>query len=223
MTAAPIRLLLVDDQPLIRAGLRLLAAETPGLDVVGEAADGAEAVALAERTRPDVVLMDLRMPGMDGIEATRLVSEGPSGARVLVLTTFDDDENVYGALRAGACGFLVKDMDLDDILGAVRVVAGGDALIAPAVTTRLIAAFARPPAPAAPAARPLPETVTDREREVLTLVGRGLSNREIAGELFISPATAKAHVARLLTRLAARDRIHLVILAYEFGLVAPGR
>ncbi|GHG23780.1 response regulator [Streptomyces hydrogenans] len=222
MTAAPIRLLLVDDQPLIRAGLRLLAAETPDLDVVGEAADGAEAVVLAERTRPDVVLMDVRMPVMDGIEATRLVAEGPSGARVLVLTTFDDDENVYGALRAGACGFLVKDMDLDDILGAVRVVAGGDALIAPAVTTRLIAAFARPPAPVAPAARPLPATVTDREREVLTLVGRGLSNQEIAGELFISPATAKAHVARLLTRLAARDRIHLVILAYEFGLVAPG-
>ncbi|NML50940.1 response regulator transcription factor [Streptomyces sp. R302] len=223
MTAAPVRLLLVDDQPLIRAGLRLLAAETPDLDVVGEAADGAEAVALAERTRPDVVLMDVRMPGMDGIEATRLITEGPSGARVLVLTTFDDDENVYGALRAGACGFLVKDMDLDDILGAVRVVAGGDALIAPAVTTRLIAAFARPPAPVAPAPRPLPEAVTDREREVLTLVGRGLSNQEIAGELFISPATAKAHVARLLTRLAARDRIHLVILAYEFGLVAPGR
>ncbi|MFI8418846.1 response regulator [Streptomyces sp. NPDC085479] len=220
---APVRLLLVDDQPLIRAGLRLLASETPDLDVVGEAADGAEAVALVERTRPDVVLMDVRMPGMDGIEATRLISEGPSGARVLVLTTFDDDENVYGALRAGACGFLVKDMDLDDILGAVRVVAGGDALIAPAVTTRLIAAFARPPAPAAPTTRPLPEAVTDREREVLTLVGRGMSNHEIAGELFISPATAKAHVARLLGRLAARDRVHLVILAYEFGLVAPGR
>ncbi|MFF2774320.1 response regulator [Streptomyces sp. NPDC058052] len=221
MTTAPVRLLLVDDQPLIRAGLRLLAAETPDLDVVGEAADGAEAVVLAERTRPDVVLMDVRMPGMDGIEATRRITEGPSGARVLVLTTFDDDDNVYGALRAGAGGFLVKDMDLDDILGAVRVVARGDALIAPAVTTRLIAAFARPPAPAAPAPRPLPEAVTDREREVLTLVGRGLSNAEIAGELFISPATAKAHVARLLTRLGARDRVQLVIHAYEFGLVSP--
>ncbi|MFK3730156.1 response regulator [Streptomyces sp. NPDC088090] len=225
MSTPPVRLLLVDDQPLIRAGLRLLAAEAPGLDVVGEAADGATAVALAEETRPDVVLMDVRMPGMDGIEATRRITTGPSGARVLVLTTFDDDENVYGALRAGASGFLVKDMDLDDILGAVRVVAGGDALIAPAVTSRLIAAFARQPDPdsAVPAVRPLPEAVTDREREVLTLVGRGLSNQEIAGELFISPATAKAHVARLLARLAARDRIHLVILAYEFGLVTPGR
>ncbi|WP_031014113.1 response regulator [Streptomyces sp. NRRL F-5727] len=228
MTAGPVRLLLVDDQPLIRAGLRLLAAEAPDLDVVGEAADGATAVALAEETRPDVVLMDVRMPGMDGIEATRLITTGPSGARVLVLTTFDDDENVYGALRAGASGFLVKDMDLDDILGAVRVVAGGDALIAPAVTSRLIAAFARQPDPArttparaTPAPRPLPEAVTDREREVLTLVGRGLSNHEIARELFISPATAKTHVARLLSRLAARDRVHLVILAYEFGLVAP--
>ncbi|MFD4375821.1 response regulator [Streptomyces sp. NPDC058486] len=223
MNPTPIRLLLVDDQPLIRTALRLLAAETPDLHVVGEAADGAQAVALAEETRPDVVLMDVRMPGMDGIEATRLITGGPSGARVLVLTTFDDDENVFGALRAGASGFLVKDMDLDDILGAVRVVASGDALIAPAVTGRLIAAFAeRPhPAPQAAAPRPLPPAVTDREREVLTLVGRGLSNQEIAGELFISPATAKAHVARLLTRLTARDRIHLVILAYEFGLVAP--
>ncbi|MFF0485303.1 response regulator [Streptomyces sp. NPDC004435] len=233
MSTEPVRLLLVDDQPLIRAGLRLLAAETSGLDVVGEAADGATAVELAERTLPDVVLMDVRMPGMDGIEATRRITEGPSGARVLVLTTFDDDENVYGALRAGASGFLVKDMDLDDILGAVRVVAGGDALIAPAVTSRLIAAFARQPDPAPstgatagpsgspPASRPLPEAVTDREREVLTLVGRGLSNGEIARELFISPATAKAHVARLFTRLDARDRIHLVILAYEFGLVSP--
>ncbi|MFD8010608.1 response regulator [Streptomyces sp. NPDC058955] len=225
MSTPPVRLLLVDDQPLIRAGLRLLAAEAPDLDVVGEAADGAAAVALAEETRPDVVLMDVRMPGMDGIEATRLITTGPSGARVLVLTTFDDDENVYGALRAGAGGFLVKDMDLDDILGAVRVVAGGDALIAPAVTSRLIAAFARQqdPTHTASAPRPLPAAVTDREREVLTLVGRGLSNQEIAGELFISPATAKAHVARLLSRLGARDRIHLVILAYEFGLVAPGR
>ncbi|MFI8257529.1 response regulator [Streptomyces filamentosus] len=222
MAPAPIRLLLVDDQPLIRTALRLLAAETPDLHVVGEAADGAAAVALAEETRPDVVLMDVRMPGTDGIEATRLITAGTGGARVLVLTTFDDDENVYGALRAGASGFLVKDMDLDDILGAVRVVAGGDALIAPAVTGRLIAAFAERPQHPAPAPRPLPEAVTDREREVLTLVGRGLSNAEIAGELFISPATAKAHVARLLTRLAARDRIHLVILAYEFGLVAPG-
>ncbi|WP_434976005.1 response regulator [Streptomyces hydrogenans] len=217
----PIRLLLVDDQPLIRTALRLLAGETPDLHVVGEAADGARAVALVEETRPDVVLMDVRMPGMDGIEATRLITAGAGGARVLVLTTFDDDENVYGALRAGASGFLVKDMDLDDILGAVRVVAAGDALIAPAVTGRLIAAFAGRPRPA-PAPRPLPAAVTDREREVLTLVGRGLSNQEIAGELFISPATAKAHVARLLTRLAARDRIQLVILAYEFGLVSPG-
>ena len=161
--------------------------------------------------------MDIRMPGMDGIEATRLITAGAGRARVIVLTTFDDDDYVYGALRAGACGFLVKDMALDDILAAIRVVAAGDALIAPSVTRRLIEEFAGR-GPPAPPRRPI-DGITEREREVLTLVGSGLSNTEIAAELFISVATAKAHVARLLTKLDARDRVQLVIIAYEAGLV----
>ena len=227
-----IRVLLVDDQPLVRAGLRVLMADHPDLAVVGEAGTGAEAVRLAGELRPDVVVMDVRMPGMDGIEATRLVTAGPGAPRVLVLTTFDDDEYVYGALRSGASGFLVKDMALDDILAAIRVVAAGDALIAPAVTRRLIEEFAARPEPgpaAEPGPRPalgsasapgLPLTgVTPREREVLVLVGRGLSNGEIAERLHISAATAKAHVARLFSKLDARDRVQLVVLAYEAGLV----
>ncbi|WP_367827509.1 response regulator [Streptomyces sp. LMG1-1-1.1] len=215
-----ISVLLVDDQPLVRAGLRVLMADSPDLLVVGEAGTGTEAVALARDLRPDVVVMDVRMPGMDGIEATRVVTAGPDSPRVLVLTTFDDDEYVYGALRSGASGFLVKDMALDDILAAIRVVAAGDALIAPAVTRRLIEDFAARPAPGPPppsAPTPLPE-ITAREREVLTLVARGLSNPEIARHLHITPATAKAHVARLFSKLQARDRVHLVILAYEAGL-----
>ncbi|MFY1681339.1 response regulator [Micromonospora sp. WMMD730] len=214
-----IRVLLVDDQPLVRAGLRVLIADAPDIEVVGEAGTGAEAVRLARDVLPDVVLMDLRMPGTDGITATRAITAAGGPTRVLVLTTFDDDAHVHGALRAGASGFLVKDMALDDILGAVRVVAAGDALIAPAVTRRLIAEFARRP-DRVPHQRPLPG-VTGREREVLTLVGRGLSNAEIAAHLFISAATAKAHVARLFTKLGARDRVHLVIAAYEAGLVDP--
>ncbi|MEU1603332.1 response regulator transcription factor [Micromonospora matsumotoense] len=214
-----IRVLLVDDQPLVRAGLRVLIADAPDIEVVGEAGTGAEAVRLARDVLPDVVLMDLRMPGTDGITATRAITDAGGPSRVLVLTTFDDDAHVHGALRAGASGFLVKDMALDDILGAVRVVAAGDALIAPAVTRRLIADFARRPDRVAHP-RPLPG-VTEREREVLTLVGRGLSNAEIAAHLFISAATAKAHVARLFTKLGARDRVHLVIAAYEAGLVHP--
>lgn len=223
MTSPPVRVLLVDDQPLVRAGLRVLIADSPGLEVAGEAGTGEQAVRLAEEVRPDVVVMDIRMPGMDGIEATERITAGPSAARVLVLTTFDDDEYVYGALRAGASGFLVKDMDLDDILAAVRVVAAGDALIAPSVTRRLIEEFAaRPNPPAAPPHRAI-DGVTGREREVLTLIGRGLSNGEIADRLCISPATAKAHAARLFTKLAARDRVQLVIIAYELGLVSPSR
>ncbi|MEU8123295.1 response regulator transcription factor [Spirillospora sp. NPDC049024] len=216
-----IRVLLADDQPLIRAGLRVLIADTPGMEVVGEAATGAEAVRLVAETAPDVVVMDIRMPDMDGIEATRRISgAGPGTAHVLMLTTFDDDDYVYGSLRAGAAGFLVKDMALEEILAAIRVVAGGDALIAPSVTRRLIEEFAARPEPAAGRSRHV-EGVTEREREVLTLVGRGLSNQEIAAELVISVATAKAHVARLFAKLGARDRVQLVIIAYELGLVAP--
>ncbi|MEU9034962.1 response regulator transcription factor [Streptomyces sp. NPDC048352] len=220
MNAAPVRVLLVDDQPLIRSGLRMLMADSEGLEVVGEAGTGGDAVRLAAEQGPDVVVMDIRMPGMDGIEATRRITSGPGAPRVLVLTTFDEDEHVYGALRAGASGFAVKDMALDEILAAVRLVAAGDALLAPAVTRRLIADFVR-----APVARERPprvvEGITDREREVLTLVGRGRSNTEIAEELFISVATAKAHVARLFSKLGARDRVQLVITAYEAGLVTP--
>ncbi|MFE7570989.1 response regulator [Streptomyces sp. NPDC057539] len=223
MTASPVRVLLVDDQPLVRSGLRVIMADHPDLEVVGEASTGAEAVQLVKGVCPDVVVMDIRMPGMDGIEATRLITAGPATARVLVLTTFDEDDHVYGALRAGASGFMVKDMALDDILVAIRVVAAGDALIAPGVTRRLIAEFAGRPE-AAPARSPrLVEGITEREREVLTLVGRGRSNTEIAEDLFITVATAKSHVSRLLTKLGARDRVQLVITAYETGLVTlPG-
>ncbi|MET9961882.1 response regulator transcription factor [Streptomyces sp. NPDC006326] len=215
-----IRVLLADDQPLVRSGLRVLMADTPDLRVVGEAANGAEAVRLAAELAPDVVVMDIRMPEMDGVEATRrITSAGPGAARVLMLTTFDEDDLVYGALRAGAGGFAVKDMALDDILAAVRVVAAGDALIAPGVTRRLIADFVGGSAPV-PERTPV---ITAREEEVLTLVGRGRSNSEIAQDLFITVATTKSHVARLLTKLDARDRVHLVIKAYELGLVAPPR
>ncbi|MGW2617851.1 response regulator [Streptomyces sp. NPDC001500] len=219
-----VRVVLADDQPLVRSGLRVIMADHPDLEVVGEAATGAEAVRLAREVRPDVVVMDIRMPGMDGIEATRLITAGgPATTRVLVLTTFDEDDHVYGALRAGAGGFVVKDMALDDILAAVRVVAAGDALIAPGVTRRLIADFvARPAAGAEHSPRPV-EGITAREREVLTLVGRGRSNTEIAEDLFITVATAKSHVSRLLTKLGARDRVQLVIAAYESGLVTLPR
>lgn len=214
----PVRVILADDQPLIRAGLRVLIADTPDIEVVGEAGTGADAVRLAKETAADVVVMDIRMPGMDGIAATSLAIA--EGARVLILTTFDEDDYVYAALRAGASGFLVKDMALEDILGAIRVVAAGDALIAPSVTRRLIEQFAIRPNGVSSARRTLPG-VTDREREVLTLVGRGLSNTEIAESLYISVATAKAHIARLFTKLDARDRVQLVIIAYEAGLVSP--
>ncbi|GLX06007.1 response regulator transcription factor [Microbispora sp. NBRC 16548] len=213
-----VRVLLADDQPLVRAALQMVIADAPDLDLAGEAGSGAEAVRMAEDAEPDVVVMDIRMPGMDGIEATRLITAG-CGAQVLVLTTFDDDEYVYGALRAGASGFLVKDMALDDILAAIRVVAAGEALIDPRVTRRLIEEFAGRPAPGP---RPRPAIgLTEREAEVLTLVGRGLSNAEIAAELFISAATVKTYVTRLLAKLGARDRVRLVIIAYETGLVSP--
>jgi DNA-binding NarL/FixJ family response regulator len=204
-----IRVVLADDQPLVRAGLRVLLADTPDLDVVGEARTGAE------------VVMDIRMPGMDGIDATRMITADHAAARVVVLTTFDDDDYVYAALRAGASGFLVKDMALEDILAAIRVVAAGDALIAPSVTRRLIEQFAARPEPPLP--RRQIDGITEREREVLTLVGRGLSNAEIAASLVITAGTAKAHVARLLAKLGARDRVQLVIAAYEAGLIPPSR
>ncbi|GAA1995342.1 response regulator transcription factor [Catenulispora subtropica] len=222
---APIRVVLADDQPLIRTGLRVLINDAPDIVVVGEAGTGAEAVKLVAEHRPDIAVMDIRMPEMDGIEATRRITDATDATRVVMLTTFDDDEYVYSALRAGASGFLVKDMALDSILDAVRVVASGDALIAPSVTRRLIAEFAVRPEPAR--ARGVDDSllggVTEREREVLTLVGRGMSNSEIAEELFISAATAKAHVARLFTKLGARDRVQLVITAFEAGLVTTTR
>ncbi|MFI6082528.1 response regulator [Streptomyces sp. NPDC051217] len=217
---APVRVVLADDQPLVRAALRMVITDAPDLDVVGEAGTGAEAVRLAAELAPDVVVMDIRMPGTDGIRATRQITAGPGTTHVIVLTTFDEDDHVYGALRAGAAGFLVKDMALDDILAAIRVIASGDGLIAPSVTRRLIKEFAGRPA-SAPTARRTVTGITDREREVLVLVGRGLSNTEIAAELSISVATAKTYLTRLLAKLDARDRVQLVILAYESGLVAP--
>ncbi|HXQ55019.1 MAG TPA: response regulator transcription factor [Actinomycetes bacterium] len=218
-----IRVLVADDQTLVRAGFRVLVESAPDLEVVGEAGDGVEAVELARRELPDVVLMDIRMPRMDGLEATRRIValDRAEGIRVLVLTTFDLDEYVYEALRAGASGFLLKDTPPADLLAAIRVVAAGDALLAPGVTRRLIAEFARRPEPSAVTPAAL-AALTDREREVLALVARGLSNAEIAELLVVSGATAKTHVSRVLTKLHARDRAQLVMLAYETGLVTPG-
>ncbi|MBR7833003.1 response regulator transcription factor [Actinospica durhamensis] len=223
-----VRVLLTDDQPLMLVALTILIGDTDDLEVVGRAGDGREAVRLVRELRPDVVVMDIRMPGMDGIEATRQTTAEPDPPKVLVLTTFDDDEYVYGALRAGASGFLLKSMALDAILDAIRVVAAGDALIAPSVTRRLIADFAGTSGPAAPDAGPAADSgliagITDREREVLALVGQGLSNAEIAERLVISAATAKTHVARLFAKLEARDRVHLAIIAFETGLVPRRR
>ncbi|MFF0292447.1 response regulator [Kitasatospora sp. NPDC004614] len=218
-----VRILLVDDQPLVRAALSMVVKDAPDLEIVGEAGTGDEAVRLAAELAPSVIVMDIRMPGMDGIEATRLITSGPSSAHVLVLTTFDDDEYVYGALRAGASGFLVKDMGLEEILAAVRVVASGEALLAPRVTRRLIADLTARPTPGS-SRPPLALTaITEREQEVLTLIGRGLSNTEIAEHLYLSVTTIKTYVTRLLSKLDARDRVHLVILAYEAGLVTASR
>jgi len=237
VTAGPgvIRVLLADDQPLIRAGLVMVITDAPDIEVIGQAGTGTEALRMVHGLRPDVVVMDIRMPGLDGIAATRRIKAEAPATKVLMLTTFDDDENVYGSLRAGASGFLLKDMALDDILAAVRVVAAGDALIAPSVTRRLIADFTdRGVTDRGVTERGLTERdsrirgdyrarlagITGREHEVLTLVARGLANSEIAAELVISLATAKTHVANLLTKLDARDRIQLVILAYEAGIMS---
>ncbi|MEV5571742.1 response regulator transcription factor [Spirillospora sp. NPDC052269] len=223
MIGETLRVAVCDDQTLVRAGFRVLIDITDGLTVVGEAGTGDEAVDLIRRERPDVALMDIQMPGTDGIEATRRLLTGPDPVpvRVLVLTTFDLDRYVFAALSAGASGFLLKDTPPNDLLAAIRVVAGGDALLSPRVTRRLVAEFARRPAVAAEAAGRLAD-VTDREREVLVEIARGLSNTEIATELHMSVATAKSHVSRLLAKLAARDRAQLVIAAYESGLMTLG-
>ncbi len=218
-----IHVLIADDQKLVRGGLRMLVDSADDMEVVAEAADGAEAVALARDLAPDVVLMDVRMPSKDGIEATRELLEADQGGeiRVLVLTTFDLDEYVYEALRAGASGFLLKDTDPESLLEGIRIVASGEALLAPSVTRRLIERFAKSPGPSPVAAKQLDE-LTGREREVLGLVARGLSNAEIGKQLFISPATAKTHVGRVMMKLDAHDRAELVVIAYETGLVVPG-
>jgi DNA-binding NarL/FixJ family response regulator len=216
-----IRVLIVDDQALLRGSFRLLVDTAPDLTAVGEAGTGAEAVELAHRERPDVVLMDVRMPEMDGIEATRRICGTPelSDVRVLILTTFDLDAYVYAALRAGASGFLLKDTPPGDLLSAIRVIAAGEGLLSPSVTRRLIAEFAKAPEPTRPIAVSL-QGVTEREREVLTLIAKGLSNTEIAEHLFDSLATVKTHIGRLLAKLHARDRAQLVIIAYETNLVS---
>ena len=217
-----IRVLLADDQALVRAGFRALLDAQGDIEVAGEASDGEQAVSLARQAVPDVVLMDIRMPGTDGLAATRQIAadERLAGVRVVILTTFELDEYVFEAIRSGAAGFLVKDTDPDELVQAVRVVADGGALLSPGVTRRLIGEFAsraKPPQPAAVLGE-----LTDREREVLALVGEGLSNAEIAGRLYVSPATAKTHVSRAMVKLGARDRAQLVVIAYESGLVRPG-
>jgi DNA-binding NarL/FixJ family response regulator len=216
------RVFIADDQALVRAGFRRLLETTPGIEVVGEAGDGKDAVDGVRRTRPDVVLMDIRMPLLDGIEATRRLTAGGSGVRVLILTTFGLDSYVYDALRAGASGFMLKDAPPEELLAAVETVARGEALIAPAVTRAVIEEFVRrSPAPTPPP--PVLDELTTREREVLELVAHGLSNGEIAERLVVSGGTVKTHVAHILQKLDLRDRIQAVILAYESGLITPGQ
>jgi DNA-binding NarL/FixJ family response regulator len=215
-----VRVLIADDQTMVRGSFRVLVDHTPGLRAVGEAATGAEAVELARVHKPDVVLMDIRMPGVDGIEATRRICGDPAtaGVRVLILTTFDLDDYVYAALRAGAAGFLLKDAPPAEVLNAIRVIADGGALLAPSVTRRLIAEFADRPQPGRPPVKSL-DGLTAREQEVLALIAHGLSNAELAAHLQLSMATVKTHIGRLLAKLRARDRAQLVIIAYETGLV----
>jgi DNA-binding NarL/FixJ family response regulator len=219
-----IRVLLADDQSLIRAGFRILLESADDIEVVGEAADGAQAVQLAHDHRADVILMDIRMPNVDGLEATRQIAadEDLAGVRVIILTTFESDEYVYQAIRSGASGFLVKDSEPAELIQAVRVVARGDALLSPSVTRKLITDLASRPDSRRATGREL-DGLTEREREVMTLVAAGLSNDEIAGRLYVSPLTAKTHVSRIMTKLDARDRAQLVVLAYECGLVIPGK
>jgi DNA-binding NarL/FixJ family response regulator len=213
------RVVIVDDQEMVRTGLGMVLEAEADLDVVGEAGDGDQAVRVVTRERPDVVLMDVRMPGTDGIEATRRITEAHPEVAVIMLTTFDLDEYVYGALRAGASGFLLKDAPADDLVDAIRVVANGEALLAPSITKRLIAEFASRREATAPQGL---DSLTEREVEVLRLVARGMTNAEIAAELFLGETTVKTHVSRLLTKLGLRDRVQLVVAAYESGLVHPG-
>jgi DNA-binding NarL/FixJ family response regulator len=217
-----IRVLLADDQALVRAGFRALLESADDIEVIGEAATGEQAVNLAKERRPDVILMDIRMPQMDGLAATRRIvsDQGLTGVHVLILTTFEVDEYVFEALRSGASGFVLKDIEPADLLQAVRVVAHGEALLSPSVTRRLIEEFAARPEQSRASPRQL-DSLTEREREVMALVAAGCSNDEIAGQLSVSPATAKTHVSRAMAKLGARDRAQLVVLAYETGLVAP--
>ena len=219
-----IRVVLADDQALVRAGFKALLDAQEGIEVVGEAADGDDAVRLARALRPDVVLMDIRMPGVDGLEATRAIAadELLAGVRIVILTTFDLDEYVFEALRVGASGFLVKNTEPADLIRGVRAVAEGDALLSPGVTRRLIAEFATRASRSPAASAPELDQLTEREREVMGLVAAGLSNDEIADKLVVSPATAKTHVSRAMVKLGARDRAQLVVFAYESGLVRPG-
>ncbi|WP_106537290.1 response regulator [Haloactinopolyspora alba] len=219
----PVRVALADDQVLVRAGFAALLASDPGTEVVGEAGDGAEAVDLVRRHRPDVVLMDIRMPGVDGIRATEQITADPalSATRVAMLTTFEIDEYVFAALVAGASGFLAKDLEPDELLRAVRVLAAGDALLSPGATRRLVAEYASRSRPGARG--DALDELTTREREVTALLAVGLSNEEIAQRLFLSPATVKTHIGRALTKTGARDRVQLVVLAYESGLAQPGQ
>jgi len=217
----PIRVLVVDDQELVRSGFCVILDTAEGITVVGEAANGQAALSAAVAHRPDVVLMDIRMPGMDGLEATRLLTRGPAAPKVVMLTTFDLDEYVYEALRAGASGFLLKDSPRADLIAAVRAAAAGNALLAPSVTRRLIEAFARRPPETMPSPARL-ASLTAREREVLVQLARGGSNTEIAAALFVSEATVKTHVGNLLAKLGLRDRVQAVILAYETGIIVPG-
>jgi DNA-binding NarL/FixJ family response regulator len=216
-----IRVALVDDQAMIRSGLRMILEAEPDVTVVGEAGDGAEAVQLAERARPDVMLMDVRMPRLDGIDATRAVMQLDAAPRVLMLTTFDLDDHVYAALRAGASGFMLKDAPAEQLVDAIRVVAAGEALLAPSVTRRLIDELARRPDPDASAVHGI-DDLTEREVSVLRLVARGLSNSEIAAEMYLGEATVKTHLGRVFAKLGVRDRAQAVVAAYESGVVTPG-
>lgn len=217
-----IRVLLVDDEPLVRSGVRMILESEDDLDIVGEAADGNEALELARQLSPDVVLLDIRMPGLDGIQTTRrLIEQPPSAARILILTTFDLDEYVYEAMKAGAGGFLLKDIRRRQLTDAIRTVVAGEMLVAGTVTRRLVEEFCRLPSPSSSRPAAL-DSLTAREAEVLTLVARGLSNSEIAEQLVVAETTVKTHVARLMTKLDLRDRAQAVVLAYECGLVRPG-